>query len=494
MGGGANRLEDMQMSIDGRHLFVATVDIDSGLTRVQAVDREKGEPVWSVELGGSEGGLGERAALRPTPDGKHVMVVRHVVPVEGPERVLLERLDAPDGSTSAQIELPKPDLGLANLRLREVFIRPDAGRIVLMWLHFASPSTYRAAVSVHDPTDGTTLWVGGPWPGLTWESTYSGDGGRVFVSLQAWVSGQWDYRTFAFSSENGTLIWSSDFVGRGTGLADGPREMTLARNGSRLYVSGFTEARSGIWDWATVAYDVATGAELWTTRFEIGAFFAQPDTLGVAPDDSRLYVGGGQSFGGDTTVLAYDAATGTQVWRSDYSRPGSGIEFHTELLPTADGLRLLAVGTHVVTGSAHDYTTMALNATNGVREWVAHFNASARDDDIAYRGLLGPDESSIYVAGLSRLPGSVQVMVVSYPVVAPVVTQKVVPFVGAECDVHSQGNARLQCGAVAPRFELGCQAKWNPGVASAECAAGAAGQRLSCRAQSAGSQPVRCPD
>ncbi|MBI2078063.1 MAG: PQQ-binding-like beta-propeller repeat protein [Euryarchaeota archaeon] len=494
VGGGANRLEDMQMSINGRHLFVATLDIDSGLTRVEAVDREKGEPVWSVELGGSEGGLGERGALRPTPDGKQVMVVRHVVPLEGPEKVVLDLLDAADGSTGAQVELARPDLGLSNLRLREAFIRPDAGRIVLMWLHFASPSTYAAAVSVHDPTDGTTLWAGGPWPGLTWESVYSGDGERLFVSLQAQVSGQWDYRTFAFHAENGTLIWSSDYAGRGTGLADGPREMTLARDGSRLYVSGFTEARSGIWDWGTIAYDAATGTVLWTTRFGIGSFFAQPDTLAVAPDDSRLYVGGGLAWGGDTTVIAYDTATGTQLWRSDYSRPGGGIEFNTELLATADGLRLLAVGTHVNTGSAHDYTTMALNGTNGAREWVAHFNASVRDDDIAYRALLGPDESSIYVAGLSRLPGSVQVMVVSYPVVGPVVTQKVVPLIGAGCDVDAQGNPRLQCGVDAPRLELGCQAKSNPGVTSAECGAEAAGQRLSCRVQSAGSQPLRCPD
>lgn len=66
------------------------------------------------------------------------------------------------------------------------------------------------------------------------------------------------------------------------------------------------------YDYATVAYDAVTGAELWVARFDGPASGDDRATaLGVSPDGSTVYVAGtseGDGTSYDIATVAYDAA------------------------------------------------------------------------------------------------------------------------------------------------------------------------------------------
>jgi hypothetical protein len=110
-------------------------------------------------------------------------------------------------------------------------------------------------------------------------------------------------------------------------------------------------------DCATIAYNTATGARLWLTRY------TSPDTenldtaasLAISPTGDKLFVTGTTRIwdlrapSGAYATIAYNAATGTQQWASGYN-------FRTE-----DDALAIAVspggGRVFVTGSYYDEST-----------------------------------------------------------------------------------------------------------------------------------------
>ena len=61
----------------------------------------------------------------------------------------------------------------------------------------------------------------------------------------------------------------SFYTGPGAGN-DTARSVAVARTGSAVFVTGSSLGASGIFDYATVGYDAATGARLWASRYTGG--------------------------------------------------------------------------------------------------------------------------------------------------------------------------------------------------------------------------------
>src|SRR5215470_16894471 len=64
-----------------------------------------------------------------------------------------------------------------------------------------------------------------------------------------------------------------------------------------------------VW-YATVAYDAATGAQLWASYYTAARSFA--GSLAVGPHGHTVYVTGRSTF--YATTVAYNAATGAELW------------------------------------------------------------------------------------------------------------------------------------------------------------------------------------
>jgi outer membrane protein assembly factor BamB len=67
----------------------------------------------------------------------------------------------------------------------------------------------------------------------------------------------------------------------------------LAVGSDKVVVTGFSDGSGNLEDYATIAYDAATGQPLWTKRYNGPANGYDADSsVAVSPDGSKVYVTG----------------------------------------------------------------------------------------------------------------------------------------------------------------------------------------------------------
>ncbi len=193
-------------------------------------------------------------------------------------------------------------------------------------------------------------------------------------------------------SPSGALLWATPTSVRDAGAA-------LSPDSADVVVTG---ASGGIW--RTAAIDTATGISKWLVTGAEG--IAATD---VVVDSGRVYVTGQGYTGAGTpalayflTVVAYDRATGTRLWRTD-KKPADGA--------SAAGLRMSKApdGSLVVTGQAIrgflDWYTVAFETTGAVR-WEAVRDGGLNTDEIPASVLVLADGTTVVTGrGGPNLPG-----------------------------------------------------------------------------------------
>jgi outer membrane protein assembly factor BamB len=142
----------------------------------------------------------------------------------------------------------------------------------------------------------------------------------------------------------------------------------VSPDGAAVFVTGQSPGSVTANDYATIAYDAATGAKLWVRRYngptngEDGA-----TALAVSPDGAAVFVTG-YSAGSETSLdyatAAYDASTGAKLWSSRYNGPANGIDFPIALAVSPDGAAVFVTGASERPGGvySYDYATVAYSA------------------------------------------------------------------------------------------------------------------------------------
>jgi DNA-binding beta-propeller fold protein YncE len=205
------------------------------------------------------------------------------------------------------------------------------------------------------------------------------------------------------SASSGTLLWVAQTKVGQEGYAE---SMSLSLDGSRAYVTGIREKAGQSYDFFTVAYDTSTGARIWATRFD-NAMHTADDAVAikVSPDGSRVFVigwsrTGGPGIGGfDYTTVAYDAATGAQLWVASYDGPADKDDRPVALDVSPDGSRVFVTGRSNGLGTRSDYATVAYDAATGAQLWVARWGAPGIVYDDAWAVAVSPDGSRVIVTG-----------------------------------------------------------------------------------------------
>src|SRR3954452_1005413 len=201
----------------------------------------------------------------------------------------------------------------------------------------------------------------------------------------------------AAGATGGTQQWLSRYDGTGHS-GDEAYSVATSPDGSKVYVTGTSHgAFASGQDYATVAYDAKSGAQLWVARYDF-----RPDCCGVdravalalSPDGRRLYVTGESGNAPVTTTVAYDAATGTQLWvaRSSVAAPPSAI------VVSRDGASVYVAGT----SGFNDYSTLAYDAATGAQRWSASYDGAAHGNDGAAGVGVSPDGTRVFVTGTSE--------------------------------------------------------------------------------------------
>lgn len=249
----------------------------------------------------------------------------------------------------------------------------------------------------YEAATGRRLWAshfeGSPVLDVARALAVGPDGSQVFVT--GFSIG---YLTVAHDALTGRRLWG---VHSSRHDYDDAEAIGVSPDGSVVFITGssLVPIEPGLfgWDYLTVALDADSGAELWATRYDAGVESADyGHGLQVSPDGSRVFVTGA-SYGGpanlDFATVAYDAATGDQLWVSRWDSPGQATDSATDVTISPDGSTVIVAGT-VDDG---DYGTVAYDAVTGVQRWIARWDSSL--DDTARDIEMSPDGSTVYVTG-----------------------------------------------------------------------------------------------
>jgi hypothetical protein len=151
----------------------------------------------------------------------------------------------------------------------------------------------------------------------------------------------------------------------------------VSPDGSRVFVTGAIQATRELLsdDYATVAYDAGSGAQLWERRyFGSGSSLASGDdqayAVAVSPDGLKVFVTGASAPARsdcgehcqpphDYATVAYDAEAGLELWVSLYTGPSLPNREDTaiSIAMSPGGDRVFVTGTSW--GIGDDYATVA---------------------------------------------------------------------------------------------------------------------------------------
>jgi len=207
----------------------------------------------------------------------------------------------------------------------------------------------------------------------------------------------------AESSGPGTQLWVSRYNGLGNG-SDGARSVAVSPDGNTVYVTGYTDVSSLNYDYGTVAYNAATGAQLWASQYgpDNGSYAAQ---VAVSPDGKEVFVTGrstGQGSNYDYATVAYDAASGAQLWSERYNGAASNYDAAAALAVSPGGQTVFVTGTSWSATSGEDYVTIAYDAATGAQLWIKSYNGPGNRNDVADSVAVAPGGDAVYVTGTSQ--------------------------------------------------------------------------------------------
>ncbi len=209
----------------------------------------------------------------------------------------------------------------------------------------------------------------------------------------------------ATASSGGAQQWVSFYTGPGA-PEDQADSVAVARSGSAVFVTGNSSSSSpaAISDYATVAYKASTGAKLWARRYTgIGGMGGTAQAVAVDPAGRRVFVTGyslGQGSFTDYVTIAYNAVTGARLWLRRYDGPGSGHDYASDVAVSPDGSRVFVTGSsRPGSASNGDYATVAYDAATGVQLWATRYSGPGNPNDTATSLAVGPGGATVYVTG-----------------------------------------------------------------------------------------------
>jgi len=260
-----------------------------------------------------------------------------------------------------------------------------------------------------EATAGTEQWVERfPGPSVTSFNHVAGtavspDGSRVFVTGDLHQgAGGGTLHTIAYDSASGAQLWAS----AGPRKDDRAAGVRVSPDGSRVFVVGSTYGRDNgkvSHDYLTLAYDAATGARIWKKRYTHPVGYSEDlaAALGVSPDGSTVFVTGASDDGvfTDYPTVAYKASTGHHLWTARYGRPDEDAARTLSVSP--DGSRVFVSGFSISTGTTRDIVTIGYNAATGHELWRTRFDGAVHREDQANAMAVSPDGSQVFVTGYS---------------------------------------------------------------------------------------------
>jgi hypothetical protein len=397
----------------------------------------------------------------PAPAPGQVAVCTETEFTNGPLRLLEERrsplwTSIYDGPASG-LDTARPIA--SDFNQRTLTLSPDGATVYATGQSMGTGTGYDFATFAYDATSGARRWMtrfegDGSDAAFPTAIASSADGSRVFVTGTIGTSEadgpDWEFAAVAYDARTGEELWASvrdvsrldrfwsivpspagsprvylaGESGRdlavlaldaetgerawaftsGTAEIDVLRRTSVSPDGDTVFVTGLSRGAGRGGDYVTLAIDAASGERVWETWYDRSGGDDWAFDLAVGP--SLVYVTGfafESSTHYDAVTLAYDRATGEQVWLARYNGGlGTGMDVAQAVEVSADGRRVIVTGYSVGCRSGYDFITVAYDAATGTQQWASRFNGTETNaTDQAQALVISPEGSSVYITGAS---------------------------------------------------------------------------------------------
>jgi outer membrane protein assembly factor BamB len=389
------------VSPDGSTVFVTGYSYDNVRSydyATVAYNAATGGQLWAERFNGAGNGNDVAQSVAVSPDGSTVFVTGHSDDGALGIDYATVAYNAATGARKWVKTYNGP--GNSDDSATAVAVSPSGSAV------FVTGSSGSAAATVaYNPVTGARLWVArfsrpGGYASQASALTVSPDGTMVVIAGANIVSSG-DYATVAYNASTGARLWAEDYSGPGHG-DDEAASVAISPTGDAVYVTGESWGRSQVYDYATVAYDAATGAQQWAARYNGPASIGgQATAVAASPDGSTVFVTGQADAGsGDYATVAYNAATGAQRWVKLYNGPADGPDGALAMAISPTGSTVYVTGDSDGTANTN-YATLAYNAATGTQQWVARYNGPGNPFSQANSIAVSPNGTTVFVTGSS---------------------------------------------------------------------------------------------
>jgi WD40 repeat protein len=361
------------VSADQSTVFVTGASCGSGTNldyATVAYDASTGAQRWAKRYNGPGNGVDYAEALGVSSDGSTVLVTGHSLGSTTGDDYATVAYDASTGAQRWAKRYNGPGNGVDYAEA--LGVSPDGSTVFVTGGSLGSTSGDDYATVAYDASTGAQRWAKRyNGPGNYADEAYglgmSPDGSTVFVTGQSIGSdGGYDYATVSYDAPTGARVWVKRYNGTGK-QDDYATALGMSPDGSAVFVTGYSIGTEYTFDYATVAYDASTGAKLWVKRYNgPGNDTDDANALAVSPDGSTVLVTGaslGSTGDADYATVAYDASTGAQLWVERYNGPGKSDDYAYDLAVSPRGSAVFVTGESVGSTGSLDYATVAYSVT-----------------------------------------------------------------------------------------------------------------------------------
>ena len=282
-------------------------------------------------------------------------------------------------------------------------VSPTGSTVYVTGYSVGSTHSYAYATIAYNAATGTQRWIQrydahGGFEDTAYSVAVSSTG-TVFVTgsaLTGGATGQ-DYTTIAYNAA-GTQLWVKNYSGPDNvaGEPDVANAVTASPDGKTVFVTGKIYAGATLgYIYGTVAYNAATGAQVWAKHYHGPCCSSNgANAAAVSPDNKTVYVTGSIGDGLDYATVAYNAATGTQVWAKQYHGPGPGFNDAYSVAASPDSSTVYVTGYSPAANGLFGYATVAYDAATGTQQWVQRY-----PNGQAYSLAVSPTTGTVFVTG-----------------------------------------------------------------------------------------------
>jgi outer membrane protein assembly factor BamB len=348
-----------------------------------------GDRLWIKGFAGSRQHGDQANSIAISPDGRTVFVTGE----QGGLESSTIAYDAGSGTRLWAVHHDTLIFTLVAAAARRVFVTGE------------SLDTHDFSTMALDADTGAVQWkrrYHGP-PGSSdapGDITLSPDGRSLFVTGPLSLSnGGAKEGTVAYRTSDGATLWST----RWGGTPQGDRSARIVASDSRVFVST-TSIAGPTRDYATLAYDAATGAPLWTRLYDGSADWDATAGVALGPHGASVFVTG-QSWKADEAdfvTIGYRASDGSPLWTSRYAGPRAGYDTPVAITTSPDRAELYVTGlsSGVAGVGLPDYATVALDTVTGTQLWASRYDGppiGQYDAPIA----MSANDTNVFVTGTS---------------------------------------------------------------------------------------------